>query len=206
MIITYHGKEFFKLQLGDTVVAYNPVSKDSKGRLTRFGADVALSSVNTIECNGFEQVAHGDKKPFEIRGPGEYEVKGVIVRGIFSECLIDKQKYVNTIYTLTLDGIKICLLGMLSGKLDAEQKEEIGEVDILFVPVEGGEGYSFREAASISVALEPKVIIPMNYSEKTLPLFLREAGAEKVAPIEKLTVKRKDIDGKDGEVMLLEEL
>jgi len=51
MIITYHGGEFFKIISGDTTIAINPVSKDSKIKTTHFGADIAIISLNDVPGN-----------------------------------------------------------------------------------------------------------------------------------------------------------
>ena len=87
MIITYQGGEFFKVQFGNTTLAFNPISKDSKLNSSRFGADIALITMNHQDFNGIEQVSHGDVKPFVISGPGEYETKGVFIKGFLSKSL-----------------------------------------------------------------------------------------------------------------------
>ena len=99
MIITYFGKQFFKIQQGDMVLAFNPVSKSSKtGISAHFGADIALVTTNYPDYNGIEQLSHGEREPFVITGPGDYEVKGIFVKGVLSEALIGGKKYINTIY------------------------------------------------------------------------------------------------------------
>src|SRR5258708_39937170 len=80
MVITYFGHEFFKIQLGDLTLAINPISKDSKLKGARFGADIALISTNDPDGNGVDQVAFGERQPFVIEGPGEYEVKNVFIK------------------------------------------------------------------------------------------------------------------------------
>jgi len=77
MIITYLGKQFFKIQKGDSIIAINPISKESKSKIktSRFGSNIALSTVNHPDYNGFDMVSHGDTMPFEISGPGDYEIK-----------------------------------------------------------------------------------------------------------------------------------
>jgi hypothetical protein len=92
MIITYLGAEFVKIQFGDITLALNPVSKDSDLKTSKFGADVVLSSLNHPHMNGVETVSFGDKKPFSITGPGEYEVRGVFIRGVLSESGYDGEK------------------------------------------------------------------------------------------------------------------
>ena len=47
MVITYHGGESFKVTFGDTTVAINPISKESKLSGARFGADIAIVSLNS---------------------------------------------------------------------------------------------------------------------------------------------------------------
>jgi hypothetical protein len=56
MIITYQGVEFFKVQFGNTTIAFNPISKDSKFKPTRFFADIALVSLNDKDMNGVENL------------------------------------------------------------------------------------------------------------------------------------------------------
>ena len=81
MVITHHGNQFFKLQFGDSTVAINPISKESKMSTSRFGADVCLVSVNHLDFNGAEQIGIGDKQPLVISGPGDYETKGIFIKG-----------------------------------------------------------------------------------------------------------------------------
>jgi hypothetical protein len=57
------------------------------------------------------------------------------------------------------------------------------------------------------VQFEPKHIIPSHFDsgkKDTLKQFLKEAGAENVSPVDKLTIKRKDIEGKEGDVVVLQ--
>jgi hypothetical protein len=60
------------------------------------------------------------------------------------------------------------------------------------------------EAYKFAVSLEPSIIIPMNFDEKSLKVFLKESGNEGIKPTEKLTIKKKDLDGKEGEIVILE--
>lgn len=211
MIITYFGREHFKLTVGDLTVAVNPVSKDGKGKVAKYGADITLITTNHPDYNGAEQTEHGEKVPFVIKGAGEYEVKDVFVKGFGTVTKLKdgkkEQEYQNTSYVLTLDGIRITFLGALSTMLQPEHKEIIDETDVLFIPV-GEDGFLLNpyDAHKLAVSLEPKLIIPMDYDEKSLPIFLKEAGSEKLDPVEKLTIKKKDIDGKLGEVVLFVEM
>lgn len=207
MVITFNGASFFKVQLGDTVLAFNPISKDSKIKGTRFGADIALLSFSHPDMNGLEQVEFGEKKPFVISGPGEYEVKEIFIKGYASPSHYDGGEWVNTVYYLTLDGMKLCFLGAHDGELPNTVKEAVDDVDILFVPI-GGQGTLDAGAAyKLAVSLEPKIIIPMLYGEvgekDALKRFLKEGGKEDLKAEDKLTIKKKDIEGKEGEIVVL---
>jgi len=207
MVITYLGQEFFKVGFGDITLALNPISKDSKLKTSKFGADVALSSTNHVDMNGFDQVSFGEKKAFEISGPGEYEVKEVFIKGFASESQISGEKGMNTIYTIELEGMHICFLGALSNKdLSSETLEAIDDIDILFVPIGGKGVLAPADAYKLAVKLEPRLIIPMHWSEDkaSLKQFLKEAGEESTKPVDKLTLKKKDLEGKEGDVVVLE--
>ncbi|MFA6353916.1 MAG: MBL fold metallo-hydrolase [Candidatus Paceibacterota bacterium] len=216
MIITYFGKQFFKIQQGEMVLAFNPVSKSSKTDVSaHFGADIAFVTTNHPDYNGIEQLSHGERTPFVINGPGDYEIKEIFIKGVLSNGIIAGKKYINTIYLLTVDGINIAFLGALSeGELSKESREALNSPDIIFLPIGGlptGEGkgkeaglLDTKMAAKLASSLEPKLIIPMDYTESTLKAFLKEIGEEKALVTDKLTLKRKDLENKEGEVMVLQ--
>lgn len=202
MIINYLGQAFIKAQFGDTVVAFNPVAKESDAKMTRFGADLCLISSNVPEANGIEAVTYANKTPFIVDGPGEYEKANIFIRGILTGGVDGS---VNTIYTMNLDGINICHLGLLKDpNLPAQAIEDLGAIDILFVPIGGGQVLEPKEAAKVAAGLEPSVIIPVMYdNDAVLKTFLKEASDGKETYVDKLTVKRKDLDGKVGEVIIV---
>ena len=205
MIITYFGKQFFKIQQGEMVLAFNPVSKSSKsGIVGKFGADIAFITTNHPDYNGIDQLSHGDRVPFAVTGPGDYEVKEIFIKGSISDSLIADKKYINTIYSLTVDSINIVFLGVLGGaELSKESREGIDGADILFVPVGGHGMLDAKGAAKLAASLEPKLIIPMDYDDASLKLFLKESGEEKAEVVDKLTLKRKHLEGKEGELIVL---
>jgi len=207
MVISYLGGQCFKVSQGDLTLAFNPPSKDSSLKASKFGSDIVLVSQNHDDFNGVENASFGDREPFVISGPGEYEVKGVAVRGFASESQYGGGKSINTIYSVALDGLNLCFLGALgSSTLPSAAAQELDDIDILFLPI-GDEGVlDYEKAYAVAVQLEPKAIVPMHYGEigskDALKSFLKEAG-EDVKPIEKLTVKKKDLDAKEGEIIVL---
>src|SRR3989344_399203 len=113
MIITYQGVQSFRVQFGDTVLALDPVSKESKFRAGSFGADIALVSLNHPDRNGASQASRGDKEAFVINGPGEYEIGGVFIKGLLSKSNYGGEERINPIYTINMENINLCFLGGL---------------------------------------------------------------------------------------------
>ncbi len=207
MIITYHGKGHIKLVTGDTTISLSPVSKESKKRQTKYGSDIAMIPINLPDYNGYENVDNASRSPFVIRGAGEYEVAGIFVNAFSTSVVRGGKDYITTSYVFNFDGMRVAYLGQITGPLAPEHKEIIDEVDVLFVPV-GGDDLNLNpyDANKIAVGLEPHIIIPVDYDEKTLPIFLKEGGTENIQALEKLTIKKKDILDKQSSIILLEEI
>ena len=208
MIITYQGVEFFKVQFGDVTIALNPVSKESKFKSSKFGSDIAIISADNNDFNGADVVSFAEKAPFVVSGPGEYEIKGITVKGFASKTKYGGEERINTVYSINLEGMNLCFLGAIGeNELPKEIVEGIGDVDILFIPIGGDGVLDPVRAERISVEIEPKIIIPMHYGEvgekDALKKFLKECGEEGTKAIDKLTIKRKDLDAKEGEVVVL---
>jgi len=155
---------------------------------------------------------------FLIDNPGEYEVKGVFIEGIptfnfKNEKAENSEKFFdgNTIYTIEVDDIKICHLGNIKQKeLKEDQLEKIGMVDILMVPVGGEDTLTAKEAISIIGQIEPGIIIPMQYAVPKLKMkldkvddFLKLSKVEDLKPIEKLVIKKSEIDSEQPKIITL---
>ncbi len=177
----------FKISQGDLLIAVNPQSKTS--------ADITLFTTGLGET--------ADKSGFVINGPGEYEIKDVFIKGFLSS---GPDRKINTIYLITFEGLNLCFLGALSAAaLPNEILEAIEDVDILFVPIGGSPVLDPPSAYNLAVSLEPSVIIPMHYSKPSLEQFIKEGGEAKVESLDKFVVKKKDLEGKEGEIVVLRE-
>lgn len=203
MVITYHGGQCFKLAFGDTSLAFNPISKKSKLPESKFGTDAVFISMWHPDFNGAEQMKHGTKEPFVAHGPGEYEIGQITARGFGVKTTYDKKEYYNTIYQVRLEEMNIVFLGALNNpEIDPKILSEIDDIDILFVPIGGGDVLEVPQASKIATKLEAKLIIPMHYDATSLKTFLKEEGAEGLKPVDKLTIKRKDVSVMTGEVVV----
>jgi len=204
MVITYHGGQCFKVSFGSTTLAFDPIAKKSKLPPVKFGSDVAFVSQNHPNFNGIENVGHGSKQPFVIAGPGEYEVGDVTARGYGIETIYEKITRFNTLYQVRLEDINMLFLGALNNPdIDPKILSQLGDVDILFIPIGGGDVLEVPQAAKLAAKLEAKLIIPMHYDKTALSAFLKETGADGTKAVDKLTLKKKDIQVMEGEVVVL---
>jgi L-ascorbate metabolism protein UlaG (beta-lactamase superfamily) len=205
MVITHHGAQCFKVSFGDTTIAFDPISKKSKHTPVKFGADIAFISFNHPDMNGADEVAFGTKQPFVVHGPGEYEVGEVTARGYGVPTMFGGVPKWNTIYQVTLEGINMVFLGALGDEnIDPQILGELGDIDILFVPIGGGDVLDVPAASKLATKLEARCIIPMHYTDAALKAFLKEEGSESVKPIDKLTIKKKDLLEMENEIVILE--
>lgn len=119
---------------------------------------------------------------YEFAGPGEYEKNGVFVEGIADNG--------NTIYVIHADDLSICYLGKIAHDLRESEAKEIGDVDILFVPL-GEEGsVPTKKALSLISLIDPRIVIPMLYSD--LSEFMKSEGIHD-GEQEVLKVKKSDL-------------
>jgi L-ascorbate metabolism protein UlaG (beta-lactamase superfamily) len=103
----------------------------------------------------------------------------------------------NTIVGFSLDDVRVCHLGDFGQPgLRPEQREAIGEVDVVFVPVGGGPTIGGTAAAELVRSLAPKLVVPMHYRTTAVNFleppdeFLDALGA----PVERLETSETDVE------------
>jgi L-ascorbate metabolism protein UlaG (beta-lactamase superfamily) len=101
-----------------------------------------------------------------LTAPGEYEVSGILVTGVrtFHDKKRGAERGRNTVFVTHIDDMAFAHLGDSGHELTAAEVEEIGDIDVLFVPVGGNESLSASEAVAVIAQLEPRIVIPMHYA------------------------------------------
>lgn len=125
-------------------------------------ADIA---VVTHAHSDHNNVAAVRGRPQVVRGAGSQEAKGINFKGIasFHDDAGGRQRGPNTIFCFTMDGIRLCHLGDLGHQLSGEQAADIGQVDVLLIPVGGRFTIDAPGATQVMERLKPRVVIPMHY-------------------------------------------
>jgi len=214
MTISWYGHSCFKItnQGGHLTIITDPFDKGIGLIPPRGNADIVTVSHDHYDHNNVKAISGN---PFIINNPGEYEIKGIRIVGCssFHDKKQGQERGLNTIYLIEIDKIRICHLGDFGQeRLADEQLETIGQVDILIIPIGGTFTLNAQEAIKVTEQLEPHLIVPMHYKLAglkidlaTLEEFLKELGLNKKPAVDKLTVKKKDLIGKDMEVAVMKQ-
>ncbi len=216
MIIKYYGHACFKLRGTDGSVVTDPYHDFIGFDLPNLSADIVTVSHDNPAHNNYEAINNTSRResPFIIEKPGEYQIQNISIFGV-KAYQDDKQGSLrgeNYIFSLLVDGLKVCHLGGLGHKLDDKKVAEIGLVDILFLPIGGGMTLNPKEATQVARSLEPNIVIPMihklpdhnqeNFSElSSLEDFYKAYEAEP-KPINKLNIARSNLP-EEMELMVL---
>jgi len=162
MEITWLGHSCFLIRGKERTIITDPCHPDLGYRLGEPEADIVTVSHFHPGHSYIEGVAN---EPKQIKSPGEYEIGGTFITGIstFHDDKKGELRGKNTIYVIEMDGITLCHLGDLGHPLGPNLVEELGDVDILFLPVGELSTIPVDMAVEIVRQLEPPIVIPMHY-------------------------------------------
>ena len=161
--------------------------------------DISLFTSYEIESKN-----NGVQGRIVIDGPGEYEVGKIFIYGIEARSHLDESDgHLATIYKLIIGNLNVIILGHVYPELNDKQLENLGMVDVLILPV-GGHGYTLdaQGANKLIKAIEPKIIVPTHYADKSLNFevpqdnledVLKNLGMTPAETISKLKLKSSDI-------------
>ena len=210
MDISWFGQSAFRIKGKNAAIITDPFSADYTGlKRIKSNADIVTVSHQHEDHNNSEVV---EGLPFVVPGPGEYEVKGVRIQGIqtYHDSKQGKDRGMNTMYVLEIDGIFVLHCGDLGHELNTEQSADLPDIDIMLVPVGGVYTVDPATAVKVIAQVEPKVVIPMHYKLPglkfdlgTLEEFVHVYGKKSVEPMNKYTIT-KDKLPENEELVVLE--
>jgi L-ascorbate metabolism protein UlaG (beta-lactamase superfamily) len=200
MRVEWYGQSAFALQGQDVSVFIDPfgdIATAMGDRGVQFeyptiegvSADLLLITHEHLDHNAAEAIGG---EPAVIRSTaGKLDSPAGEVIAIASEHddAAGTQRGPNTIFKLTLDGLRVCHFGDFGqGALRESQREAIGAVDLLIVPVGGGPTIGAQGAYELVAQLRPRWVLPMHYRTRRIGFlegpeeFL--GGAERVVALD----------------------
>lgn len=211
MDLFWYGQACFKIKGKNASLIIDPYDPEVTGlKLPKdLEADIVLKTHDHEDHNNLKVVT---TDPIQITGPGEYDIKGVAITGIsvFHDDKNGAERGKNTIYHINIDGLNVVHLGDIGHVLTDNQVQEIGNCDILLVPVGGVYTIDAKGAAENVSLLEPRIIVPMHYGGlpgfkialDNVDNFLKEMGAENISPQPKLAITKEKLP-EEPQVILL---
>ena len=162
MEITWLGHSCFLIRGKGKAIITDPCHPDSGYRLGEPKADIVTVSHSHSGHSYIDGVADDPK---QIRTPGEYEIGGTLITGVgvFHDNKKGELRGKNTIYTIEMDEVTLCHLGDLGHSLGPQLVEELGDIDVLFLPVGEVSTIPVDTAVEIVRQLGPPIVIPMHY-------------------------------------------
>lgn len=216
MELRYITHSSFIIKTKTATVVVDPFNPNIGVKFPKISADIVLVSHHHDDHDNIKAV-EGDPVVFDW--PGEYDCKGVSIRGIssFHDAEKGAKRGKNVMFKIIAENMSILHCGDLGHMLEDKSVEEIGNVDILLIPVGGYYTIDPHVAMQITKQIEPALVIPMHYQQPDLnpkiaanlkPVgdFLSAMGQTGVTPIPKLVVKREEIAQETNtKVVLLEQ-
>lgn len=207
MQIQYFGLSSFKIITKEATVITDPFHKDSGLIPPRGAADIIILAQKNKSL--YTAVSGISGEHFDITDPGEYDIKNVTVTGV---PLKQDDKYI-TVFLIESEDIRILNLTHIKEfNLKEEELEELGDIDILILPVGGNTVMSASAASKVVNEIGPRIVIPSHYKMGDLILdldsvekFTKEMGGKK-EEMDKLTVKKKDLQEEGTKLIILEPL
>jgi L-ascorbate metabolism protein UlaG (beta-lactamase superfamily) len=182
MDIEYKGGNCVIITVKKSAIAVDPKLSDLN--LKDQGANAAVQLLTQPQF----EASHGEDT-LVVRGPGEYEVANVSIRGVAARGHMDPPEAAKkaTMYSLSAEDISVAIVGHVYPDLSEEQLEEIGVVDVLVVPIGGG-GYTLDATGAVELIrkIDPKIVVPTHYADSAtaypvpqadIDLFVKELGA-----------------------------
>jgi len=216
MNINWYGQSCFQIfssqgKNNHVSIVVDPFDESTGLKPPKLQADIVLVTHDHSDHNNVKAVSG---LPFIIKGPGEYDIKGVFIQGIsgYHDNAQGAQRGSITIYTIETEEVRLCHLSDLGQKeLTPIQLDKIGDIDILMIPVGGIYTIDAAEAVKIMAQIEPRIIIPMHYKIPKLKIkldnidkFLKNLGIKKPESLLKLSIKKKDISTEEAKIVVLQ--
>ncbi len=213
MQLYWHGYSSIRIEAksGDAEVTLltDPYQSESALRFPKtVNPDILVLSHQDRSRFNLEAV---DKQPFTISDPGEYEVKGGFVQGLQDLTADPDGLQRPLIYRFVIEGMSIGFLGQLKRELTDKEVELLGDIDILLLPVGGGEVMDPKTAGKVLSVVEPRMAVPLHFDIpgiktklESADSFCKALGACKRQDANKLKITRKDLPQDELVVTVLE--
>jgi L-ascorbate metabolism protein UlaG (beta-lactamase superfamily) len=212
MQLFWHGFSSIRIEIKtgdvDATLLTDPYDNESGLRFPKtIEPDIVALTHQDISRFNLENVG---TKPFIVSDPGEYEVKRIFVRGI-QDPSAEKESKRQIIYRFDVEDVSVGFLGPQKRTLTTYEVEQLGDIDILVLPVGGGDVMDAKAAAGTISLVEPRVVVPIYYNVPGVKMkldgveaFCKQLGVCQRQDIPKLKMTKKDLPAEDMLIAVIE--
>ena len=164
MEINWLGHSSVSINSRDVVLITDPYASSDGTFMAPQKADIVTISRDNSKHSSIDSI---NGNPRVIDGPGEYEINNFYITGHgTADTTVDQgsARRINTIYTIKAEGLALCHIGPLSQKLTPSQIDQIGQIELLFVPVTPPEDEDNTIIQDTITALQPRIVVPLQYT------------------------------------------
>jgi len=181
MEIQFFGGTAFSVKGKKARIAFN-----IEDAAVRKDADIATQSA----FQGAVFQAHDEVKKF-LSLPGEYEVSGVLAKGLLTG--------ENIIYKIVIDEISVAHLGNLEAQPEKQVIDNLGDVDIALI--NASEKFNEKEVKKLIETIDPRMAI-IGGEQALFPKVTAECVAQ-TAEKNPLSIKKSEFSDDATSVMIL---
>jgi L-ascorbate metabolism protein UlaG (beta-lactamase superfamily) len=200
MELTYHGHSCVRLRGREMTVVVDPPQTALPG-LAKGTQGIVVRTEGETDT---DRLRARDGEIQEVCGPGEFEIGGVSILGLAAG--------ETTVMRVAVDDVRVVLAGRLRRQLTEEEIDSLGHVDVLVIPVGGGDALGAIDAAKLVNAVEPSIVVPARYGTgdggeyDPVGKFAKEMGLAEGAwePQPKLVLTGSTGESDDTRVVFLE--
>ncbi len=209
MDLTWLGGAATRMRTRSAAVVMDPYDKSAGGTMGRPDAHIITVSHDDPLRNGTSQVAPAEGEPMVLTGPGEYEIRGVIIEGVRSSLRGDGDptSLRSTLWLFEAEDLRVAHLGGMGVPPSGDAMDVLSVADIVFVPIGLPDTLQGADAAKAVRAMEPSIVIPIGYDpadQTALKAFVSAMAATPEEPVSRFTVNRRDIADETKRLVLLE--
>lgn len=198
MDITWLGHAATRVRTRSAAVVMDPYDRSVGGTMGRPDAHIVTISHQDPMRNGVSGVAPTDGAPMVLDGPGEYEIRGVLIEAVRASLRpvegADPETLRSVIWHFEAEDLRVAHLGGLGTQPTAAQLDLLSDVDIVIVPIALADTLAPAEAARAIRALEPTITIPVGYDpadEAALKAFAEALALKPEEPVSRFTIARR---------------
>jgi L-ascorbate metabolism protein UlaG (beta-lactamase superfamily) len=202
MELTFHGNSCIRLRGRETTVLVDPPTGTTLPG-SRTQPDVVVRTDGPTDP---DLLRPSEGRPQVVSGPGEFEVRGVSVYGLGADGTV--------VMRVELDDVRVLATGRLARQLTGDEIDALGHVDVLVLPVGGGDALSASDATKLVNAIEPNLVVPVRYRPAgtledgydTVEKFTKEMGLAEGSwePQSKLNLTGPMSESEESKVVVLE--